>query len=100
MEQTMKQIASFTVNHDKLEKGMYISRIDGDVVTYDIRMKKTERRRLSFERRAAHLRAPVCDLRAQQPLFRQRPVRRPDGLPDGLIFCCAATFPTRTRWRS
>ena len=36
----MKQIASFTVNHDKLEKGMYVSRIDGDVVTYDIRMKK------------------------------------------------------------
>ena len=36
----MERIASFTVNHDKLEKGMYISRIDGDVVTYDIRMKK------------------------------------------------------------
>ncbi len=36
----MKKIASFTVNHDKLETGMYISRIDGDVVTYDIRMKK------------------------------------------------------------
>lgn len=36
----MKRIASFSVNHDKLEKGMYISRIDGDVVTYDIRMKK------------------------------------------------------------
>lgn len=36
----MKKIASFTVDHDKLEKGMYISRIDGDVVTYDIRMKK------------------------------------------------------------
>ena len=36
----MKQIASFTVDHDKLEKGMYVSRIDGDVVTYDIRMKK------------------------------------------------------------
>ena len=35
----MKTIASFTVNHDKLQKGMYISRIDGDVVTYDIRMK-------------------------------------------------------------
>lgn len=35
----MKKIASFTVNHDTLEKGMYISRIDGDVVTYDIRMK-------------------------------------------------------------
>lgn len=36
----MKRIASFSVNHDKLEKGMYVSRIDGDVVTYDIRMKK------------------------------------------------------------
>ena len=36
----MKQIASFTVNHDVLEKGMYISRIDGDTVTYDLRMKK------------------------------------------------------------
>lgn len=36
----MKTIASFTVDHDKLEKGMYISRVDGDVVTYDIRMKK------------------------------------------------------------
>ncbi len=36
----MKKIASFTVDHDTLEKGMYISRIDGDVVTYDIRMKK------------------------------------------------------------
>ena len=36
----MDKIASFTVDHDKLEKGMYISRIDGDAVTYDIRMKK------------------------------------------------------------
>ena len=35
----MKTIASFTVDHDKLEKGMYISRADGDVITYDIRMK-------------------------------------------------------------
>ncbi|MEE1353969.1 MAG: S-ribosylhomocysteine lyase [Acutalibacteraceae bacterium] len=35
----MKTIASFTINHDILKKGMYVSRIDGDVVTYDIRMK-------------------------------------------------------------
>ena len=35
----MQKIASFTINHDTLKKGMYISRIDGDVVTYDIRMK-------------------------------------------------------------
>lgn len=36
----MEKIASFSVNHDLLEKGIYISRVDGDVVTYDIRMKK------------------------------------------------------------
>ena len=36
----MERIASFSVDHDKLEKGMYISRVDGDVVTYDIRMRK------------------------------------------------------------
>ncbi len=36
----MKRISSFSVNHNILEKGMYISRIDGDVVTYDVRMKK------------------------------------------------------------
>ena len=36
----MEKIASFTVDHDRLEKGMYISRVDGDVITYDIRMKK------------------------------------------------------------
>jgi S-ribosylhomocysteine lyase len=36
----MKRIASFSVNHDLLQKGMYLSRTDGDVVTYDIRMKK------------------------------------------------------------
>jgi len=35
----MKKIASFTVDHTKLKKGMYISRIDGDIITYDVRMK-------------------------------------------------------------
>lgn len=36
----LKQIASFQVDHTKLEPGMYTSRVDGDVVTYDIRMVK------------------------------------------------------------
>lgn len=34
----MKRIASFEVNHDKLKPGMYVSRVDGDITTYDIRM--------------------------------------------------------------
>ena len=36
----MEQIASFTVNHDIIEPGIYISRIDGDIVTYDMRTRK------------------------------------------------------------
>ncbi len=35
----MERIASFEVNHDILQKGIYTSRVDGDIVTYDIRMK-------------------------------------------------------------
>ncbi len=36
----MERIASFSVNHDVLEPGLYLSRIDGDCITYDVRMKK------------------------------------------------------------
>lgn len=36
----MKTIPSFDIDHTKLKKGMYISRIDDDVVTYDVRMKE------------------------------------------------------------
>lgn len=36
----MKTIASFLVNHEILVEGMYTSRVDGDITTYDIRMVK------------------------------------------------------------
>ena len=36
----MEKIASFKVDHRKFGVGMYISRIDGDIVTYDVRMVK------------------------------------------------------------
>ncbi len=36
----MEKIASFQVDHTVLQKGMYISRVDGDVVTYDIRTRR------------------------------------------------------------
>lgn len=46
----MKKIESFTVDHIKLEKGLYVSRVDhlgGEVVTtYDLRMKKPNRETL------------------------------------------------------
>lgn len=33
----MKTIQSFRINHDTLTPGLYTSRVDGDVVTYDLR---------------------------------------------------------------
>ena len=39
----MKNIASFQINHDTLTPGLYVSRVDGDAVTYDLRMKYPNR---------------------------------------------------------
>ncbi|MGN1039376.1 MAG: S-ribosylhomocysteine lyase [Oscillospiraceae bacterium] len=36
----MQKIASFCVDHNKIVPGMYISRIDDDIITYDIRLIK------------------------------------------------------------
>lgn len=35
----MKKITSFTVDHDLLTEGIYVSRIDGDITTYDLRTR-------------------------------------------------------------
>ena len=35
----MKRIASFSVDHDKIHPGMYISRIDGDITSFDLRTR-------------------------------------------------------------
>lgn len=35
----IQKIASFTVDHDLLTEGIYVSRIDGDVTTYDLRTR-------------------------------------------------------------
>lgn len=36
----MERIASFTVDHNRLCPGLYYSRRDGDIVTFDLRFKK------------------------------------------------------------
>ena len=35
----VNKIASFTVDHDKIKVGIYVSRIDGDITTYDLRTR-------------------------------------------------------------
>ena len=39
----MKLTPSDNINHDILKKGIYISRIDDDITTYDIRLKEPNR---------------------------------------------------------
>jgi len=36
----MNKIESFKVDHNKLDRGIYISRTDGDIITYDLRTRK------------------------------------------------------------
>lgn len=36
----MKTIKSFQVNHDYIKEGLYVSRMDGDITTYDIRTRR------------------------------------------------------------
>ena len=37
---TIARIASFSIDHDKLLPGVYVSRVDGDVTTYDLRHRR------------------------------------------------------------
>ena len=37
---TPEKIQSFKIDHNKLKEGIYISRTDGDIVTYDLRTRK------------------------------------------------------------
>ena len=36
----MKRIQSFCVDHDYIDEGIYVSRIDGDITTFDMRTRK------------------------------------------------------------
>ena len=38
--ENIKKITSFTVDHRYIKEGIYVSRIDGDVTTYDMRTRK------------------------------------------------------------
>ena len=40
MNQKIQKITSFTVDHRVLDPGIYVSRVDGDITTYDMRMRK------------------------------------------------------------
>lgn len=38
--ENIERITSFTVDHTKIVPGIYVSRIDGDITTYDLRFRR------------------------------------------------------------
>ena len=38
--ESIARIASFSINHDKLLPGLYVSRVDSDITTYDMRCRR------------------------------------------------------------
>ena len=40
MANEIQKITSFTVDHRILDPGIYVSRVDDDITTYDLRMRK------------------------------------------------------------
>lgn len=38
--ENIRRISSFSVDHDFIDEGIYVSRIDGDITTYDMRTRK------------------------------------------------------------
>lgn len=50
----MDRITSFTINHDVLMPGFYISRKDGDITTYDLRTRRPNK--------GDYMSMPICIL--------------------------------------
>ena len=66
----MERIASFSVDHNKLTPGLYLSRRDGDIVTLDLRFKKPNTGRSADQQRDALRGAPAlprcCGIRSRR----------------------------------
>ena len=71
----MQRITSFSVDHDYIVPGMYISRIDGDITTYDLRTRK-----------------PNCGDYMDNITMHSMELR-PHGLPHGLLSAHALAEP-------
>ena len=81
----MERIASFCVDHTKLDRGMYLSRQDGDVLTWDIRMKRPNHGDY-LSTGAAHTLEHLFATYARNSAFKgQRDLRWPHGLPHRLL---------------
>ncbi len=77
----MKTIPSFQIDHNILKKGIYISRIDDDITTYDIRMREPNREPV-MTNAAMHT---IEHLFATYRVWRQHHLFRPYGMQNRLL---------------
>ena len=84
----MERIASFCVDHTKLDRGMYLSRQDGDVLTWDIRMKRPNHGDY-LSTGAAHTLEHLFATYARNSAFQDSVIYvGPMGCRTGLLFLC------------
>lgn len=60
----MEKITSFTIDHNVLKKGLYLSRVDKNVFTYDLRFKepnKGDYLHIAAMHTIEHLLQPSCE---------------------------------------
>ena len=81
----MEKIPSSQKNHDILQPGLHMFPPQNGVTTFDLRFKKTQRRRLSHPRRAPFGRTHDGDHPSQQPRKGQHRLLRSHGLPHGVL---------------
>lgn len=87
----MKKIASFTIDHERLERGIFVSRRDttpsGDVITtFDIRMTRPNRE-AALEPRALHAMEHLA-----ATFLRNHPVWAPKVIYWGPMGCCTGNY--------
>ena len=81
----MKKIASFTINHDILTPGMYISRVDGDVITYDLRCKYPNKGDYLAQGALHTLEHLIATYVRSSALSDEVSILWPDGVSDGFL---------------
>lgn len=82
----MKKIASFTVNHNILQPGVYVSRVDGDAVTYDLRMKKPNAGSYITPKSLHTIEHLLATYVRNSSLYRSGYLCWPDGMQNWILF--------------
>ena len=89
----MQRITSFSVDHDYIVPGMYISRIDGDITTYDLRTRKPNCGDYMDNITMHSMEHMLATFLRNSDAAEDVDILRPHGLPHGLLSAHALAEP-------